>query len=98
MAATITSAAAHLVRELGSDQTISTRQIDRIKYAHDASHFLYTPQVVAEARNANDVAAAFRASASSGTPVVLRAGEYLAVRSGGRRRNDDRRAQAFPRR
>lgn len=74
MAATITSAAAHLVRELGSDQTISTRQIDRIKYAHDASHFLYTPQVVAEARNANDVAAAFRASASSGMPVVLRAG------------------------
>ncbi|MCT1685120.1 FAD-binding oxidoreductase [Corynebacterium appendicis] len=74
MTATITSPAAHLVRELGSDQTISTRQIDRIKYAHDASHFLYTPQVVAEARNANDVAAAFRASASSGTPVVLRAG------------------------
>ncbi|MCQ4618496.1 FAD-binding oxidoreductase [Corynebacterium sp. CCUG 65737] len=74
MTATITSPAAHLARELGSDQTISTRQIDRIKYAHDASHFLYTPQVVAEARNANDVAAAFRASASSGTPVVLRAG------------------------
>lgn len=74
MTATITSPAAHLVRELGSDQTISTRQIDRIKYAHDASHFLYTPQVVAEARNANDVAAAFRASASSGAPVVLRAG------------------------
>ncbi|SIS54638.1 D-lactate dehydrogenase [Corynebacterium appendicis CIP 107643] len=74
MTATITSPAAHLVRELGSDQTISTRQIDRIKYAHDASHFLYTPQMVAEARNANDVAAAFRASISSGTPVVLRAG------------------------
>ena len=74
MTATITSPAAHLVRELGSDQTISTRQIDRIKYAHDASHFLYTPQVVAEARNASDVAAAFRASISSGAPVVLRAG------------------------
>ncbi|WP_296144781.1 FAD-binding and (Fe-S)-binding domain-containing protein [uncultured Corynebacterium sp.] len=74
MTATITSPAAHLVRELGSDQTISTRQIDRIKYAHDASHFLYTPQVVAEARNAKDVAAAFRASISSGAPVVLRAG------------------------
>jgi len=74
MTATITSPAAHLVRELGSDQTISTRQIDRIKYAHDASHFLYTPHVVAEARNASDVAAAFRASISSGAPVVLRAG------------------------
>ena len=74
MTTTISSPADHLSRELGSDQALSTRPIDRIKYAHDASHFLYTPQVVVEARSANDVAAAFRASAASGSPVVLRAG------------------------
>ena len=65
MTTTISSPAEHLSRELGSDQALSTRPIDRIKYAHDASHFLYTPDVVVEARTAHDVAAAFRASASS---------------------------------
>ena len=74
MTATVSSTTAHLARELGSDQTLSTRPIDRIKYAHDASHFLYTPDVVVEARTAHDVAAAFRASATSGAPVVLRSG------------------------
>ncbi|SIS54541.1 D-lactate dehydrogenase [Corynebacterium appendicis CIP 107643] len=74
MTTTISSPAEHLSRELGSDQALSTRPIDRIKYAHDASHFLYTPDVVVEARTARDVAAAFRASASSGAPVVLRSG------------------------
>ena len=74
MTTTISSPADHLSRELGSGEALSTRPIDRIKYAHDASHFLYTPQVVVEARRANDVAAAFRASAASGSPVVLRAG------------------------
>ena len=74
MTATISSPTEHLARELGSEQVLSTRPIDRIKYAHDASHFLYTPDVVVEARNAHDVAAAFRASAASGAPVVLRAG------------------------
>lgn len=74
MTTTISSPAEHLSRELGSDQALSTRPIDRIKYAHDASHFLYTPDVVVEARTAHDVAAAFRASAASGAPVVLRGG------------------------
>ncbi|WCZ38285.1 FAD-binding and (Fe-S)-binding domain-containing protein [Corynebacterium jeddahense] len=74
MTATISSPAHHLSRELGSDQALSTRPIDRIKYAHDASHFLYTPDVAVEARTASDVAAAFRAAAASGSPVVLRAG------------------------
>ena len=45
MTTTISSPAEHLSRELGSDQALSTRPIDRIKYAHDASHFLYTPDV-----------------------------------------------------
>ena len=74
MTATVSSPASHLARELGSDQALSTRPIDRIKYAHDASHFLYTPDVVVQARSAREVAAAFRASASSGAPVVLRSG------------------------
>ena len=74
MTATISSPVEHLTRELGSSEAITTRPIDRIKYAHDASHFLYTPDAVVEARSASDVAAAFRASAASGSPVVLRSG------------------------
>ena len=63
-----------LHRELGADSTVHTSLVDRIKYAHDASHFLYTPDAVIEARNAHDVAAVFRAGRASGTPVVLRSG------------------------
>ncbi|MEH0148143.1 FAD-binding and (Fe-S)-binding domain-containing protein [Corynebacterium sp. Q4381] len=74
MTATISSPVEHLTRELGSSEAITTRPIDRIKYAHDASHFLYTPDAVVEARSANDVAAAFRAAAASGRTVVLRSG------------------------
>ena len=74
MTATLSSPVTQLARELGSEETISIRLIDRVKYAHDASHFLYTPDAVVQARGPHDVAAAFRASAASGTPVVLRAG------------------------
>lgn len=63
-----------LHRELGTDSTVHTSLVDRIKYAHDASHFLYTPDAVIEARDAHDVAVVFRAGRASGTPVVLRSG------------------------
>ncbi|WP_273367849.1 FAD-binding and (Fe-S)-binding domain-containing protein [Corynebacterium massiliense] len=63
-----------LASEIGRDEAIHTRLIDRLKYAHDASHYLYTPQAVVEAKDARDVAAAFRAGATRGVPVALRAG------------------------
>lgn len=47
MTATVSSPAKHLAREFGAGGHVSTELIDRIKYAADASHFLYTPQVVA---------------------------------------------------
>ena len=83
MTATVSSPATHLAREFGTGGHVSTELIDRIKYAADASHFLYTPQAVAEARNAKDVAAAFRASSASGTPLVLRSGGTSLCGQGG---------------
>ena len=78
MTATIPATDTHLTdtlhRELGTEDTVHTGLVDRIKYAHDASHFLYTPDAVVEARDAFDVAAVFRAGRASGAPVVLRSG------------------------
>ncbi|PAT02824.1 FAD-binding oxidoreductase [Corynebacterium sp. NML 150383] len=65
---------AALEAEIGTAETVSTRLIDRVKYANDASHYLYTPQAVIQARSAADVAAVFRASRRTGVPVILRSG------------------------
>lgn len=66
--------AENVAREIGSEDAVHTRLIDRVKYAHDASHYLYTPRAVVEAEDASDVAAAFRAGRAQGIPVALRAG------------------------
>ncbi|MEX3507042.1 FAD-binding and (Fe-S)-binding domain-containing protein [Corynebacterium sp. LK2590] len=53
---------------------VNTALIDRVAAASDASHFLFTPQAVIEAKNADDVAAAFRAGRANNIPVTLRSG------------------------
>lgn len=53
---------------------VKSRLIDRVAYASDASHYLYTPQAVIIAADAAEVGAIFRAAVTSGTPVTLRSG------------------------
>ncbi|MGH7291805.1 MAG: FAD-binding oxidoreductase, partial [Myxococcota bacterium] len=57
------------------DQTrIGTSALDVHAAAHDASHFLLTPQAVVTAHDATEVARLFGASARAGVPVTLRSG------------------------
>lgn len=55
-------------------EDVRTSLIDRTKYASDASHYRYTPQAIVVAKDASEVAAAFRAGAERGVPVTLRSG------------------------
>ncbi|GAA5165389.1 FAD-binding and (Fe-S)-binding domain-containing protein [Ornithinimicrobium tianjinense] len=62
-----------LERELGADR-VSTRALDRHALAHDASHYLLVPAVVARPEDADQVAAVMRACDRAGTPLTFRAG------------------------
>ena len=53
---------------------VKTEVIDRVAHASDASHYLYTPKAVIEARSAEHVAAIFRAGRQQNVPVTLRSG------------------------
>ncbi|AZS35697.1 putative FAD-linked oxidoreductase [Microbacterium lemovicicum] len=53
---------------------ISTRSIDRVAYASDASHYLFTPSAVVTAADAAEVAAILRAASASGARVTFRSG------------------------
>ena len=59
---------------LGGGVDISQRSLDRFAMAHDASHYLLVPEVVATPHSADDVAALFRASHASGRPLTFRSG------------------------
>lgn len=51
---------------------VATRAIDRLRMAHDASHFARTPAAVVTVSSAAEVAALFRAA--GGVPVTFRSG------------------------
>ncbi|MEJ8282156.1 FAD-binding and (Fe-S)-binding domain-containing protein [Pseudonocardia spirodelae] len=51
---------------------VATRAIDRLRMAHDASHFARTPAAVVTAGSAAEVAALFRAA--GGVPLTFRSG------------------------
>ncbi|MEO6712890.1 MAG: FAD-binding and (Fe-S)-binding domain-containing protein [Mycobacteriales bacterium] len=53
---------------------VRSRASDRLAMAHDASHYLLTPQAVVTPRSAADVAALLRASAAQGVPLTFRSG------------------------
>ncbi|WP_080796462.1 FAD-binding and (Fe-S)-binding domain-containing protein [Corynebacterium pacaense] len=55
-------------------ERIRTRLIDRVAYASDASHYLYTPEAVVVAANAQEVGNIFRAARENNIPVTLRSG------------------------
>ncbi|MFJ7748857.1 FAD-binding and (Fe-S)-binding domain-containing protein [Arthrobacter sp. NPDC097144] len=61
------------VADLGTEN-ISTRDIDRRKMAHDASHYLMIPEAVATPRTAEEVAALLRRSRELRIPATFRSG------------------------
>ena len=75
MSATLTDPAAlpDPIAGLGT-ANISTREIDRRKMAHDASHYLLIPQAVATPRTAAEVAALLARSRALGVPATFRSG------------------------
>ena len=63
-----------LVRAVGDAARVSARALERHAAAHDASHFLLTPQVVVTARDTAEVGRLFAVSARHGVPLTLRSG------------------------
>ena len=59
---------------VGDQDRVKTRSIDRVAYASDASHYLYTPQAVVLAKDAAEVSALLAAAARGNQPVTLRSG------------------------
>lgn len=53
---------------------VTTRLSDRLAMAHDASHYLLTPQAVVTPRSADEVAALFAAARTEGVPLTFRSG------------------------
>ena len=56
---------------LGED-AVTQRSLDRLKYAHDASHYLLVPQTVVTPRSAEQVAVLLRACDRAGVPLTFR--------------------------
>jgi D-lactate dehydrogenase len=63
-----------LIEATSDTARVSARALDRHAAAHDASHFLLTPQVVVTARNAAEVGRLFAVSARHGVPLTFRSG------------------------
>jgi D-lactate dehydrogenase len=64
-----------LARELSSalgEDAVTQRWLDRLKYAHDASHYLLVPQTVVTPRSAEQVAVLLRACDRAGVPLTFR--------------------------
>lgn len=53
---------------------VTTRLSDRLAMAHDASHYLLTPQAVVAPRSAVEVAALLQATRTAGVPLTFRSG------------------------
>ncbi len=53
---------------------VSTRASDRLGYAHDASHYLLTPQAVVTPRTTDEVAGLLRLGSERGLSVTFRSG------------------------
>ncbi|TDC73341.1 FAD-binding and (Fe-S)-binding domain-containing protein, partial [Streptomyces hainanensis] len=54
--------------------TTSTRALDRLAAAHDASHYLLVPAEVATPRDVGEVAALLRSATERGLPLTFRSG------------------------
>ena len=56
------------------DDAVSTRELDRIALAIDASHYIHTPDAIMRASNADEVATAMTVARQVGWPLTFRAG------------------------
>lgn len=65
---------AELTAAVGAGGSLSTRALDRVAYASDASHVLLTPRAVAVASDAAAVAQLLHVAARHRTPVTFRSG------------------------
>lgn len=59
---------------LGSAGMYSDSEFDRRALAHDASHYLVVPRIVATPRSADDIGALFRTARAGGLPLTFRSG------------------------
>lgn len=59
---------------LGPDVEVSTRELDRLALAVDASHYLAIPQAIARPKTAKQVASAMAIAVNAGWPLTLRGG------------------------
>lgn len=58
----------------GAATTVQARASDRLAAAHDASHYLLTPQAIATPRDVGELAALLAAAGAHGFPVTFRSG------------------------
>ena len=65
---------AALASAVRDETRVTTRAIDRVAYASDASHFLLTPTGVVTAADAAEIAAILRGASASATPITFRSG------------------------
>jgi len=67
------AALAALRTALGGDSSVSTRELDRMALAVDASHYLHAPDAVMRAKSPTDVGVAMRVAAGLGSrsPTTL---------------------------
>ncbi|HAS32512.1 MAG TPA: FAD-binding oxidoreductase, partial [Microbacterium sp.] len=63
-----------LAAELDDPARLSTRAIDRVAQASDASHYLLTPEAVVTAADATEVARLLRTASTLRRPVTFRSG------------------------
>lgn len=54
--------------------SVRPRALDRLAYAHDASHYLLTPEVVVVPTDIEQVSALFKVSSDHGVPLTFRSG------------------------
>lgn len=69
---------------------MSTRALDRLAYAHDASHYLIVPASFAVAESVAEVAQLMVEGLRRGVPVTFRSGVGEPERSGAVRRDSGR--------
>lgn len=60
--------------ELAAPGELRSRPSDRLGHAHDASHYLLTPQAVVVPNGTEQIVALFRASVEQGVPLTFRSG------------------------
>ncbi|MGN0126372.1 FAD-binding oxidoreductase, partial [Glutamicibacter soli] len=69
-----TTVSSSILDLVGEPDRVKTRSIDRVAYASDASHYLYTPQAVVLAKDAREVSQLLAAANRNNQPVTLRSG------------------------